>query len=59
MGVAFAGNLLTFFVFYELLSVLTYVLVVHDQTPAGAGGGPEVSSPTCSSAAAWCWPVCC
>jgi multicomponent Na+:H+ antiporter subunit D len=39
MGVAFAGNLLTFFVFYELLSVLTYVLVVHEQTPAALAAG--------------------
>jgi multicomponent Na+:H+ antiporter subunit D len=29
MGVALAGNLLTFFVFYELLTLTTYPLVVH------------------------------
>ena len=29
MGVALAGNLLTFFVFYELLTLSTYPLVVH------------------------------
>jgi multicomponent Na+:H+ antiporter subunit D len=39
LGVAYAGNLLTFFVFYELLSVLTYVLVVFDQTPAAVAAG--------------------
>ena len=39
MGVAFAGNLLTFFVFYELLSVLTYLLVIHDQTPQALAAG--------------------
>ena len=39
LGVAYAGNLLTFFVFYELLSVLTYVLVVHEQTPAAVAAG--------------------
>ncbi|HVL58632.1 MAG TPA: proton-conducting transporter membrane subunit [Burkholderiaceae bacterium] len=35
MGIAFAGNLLTFFVFYELLTLATYPLVVHRGT-AGA-----------------------
>ncbi len=39
MGLAFAGNLLTFFIFYELLSVLTYVLVVHEETPAALSAG--------------------
>lgn len=39
MGVAFAANLLSFFVFYELLSVLTYVLVVHEETPAALAAG--------------------
>ena len=39
MGVAFAGNLLSFFVFYELLSVLTYVLVVHEETPRALAAG--------------------
>jgi multicomponent Na+:H+ antiporter subunit D len=32
MGIALAGNLLTFFVFYELLTVVTYPLVVHRGT---------------------------
>jgi multicomponent Na+:H+ antiporter subunit D len=32
MGLSFSANLLTFFIFYELLSVLTYVLVVHEET---------------------------
>ncbi|WP_440988327.1 proton-conducting transporter transmembrane domain-containing protein [Haloarchaeobius baliensis] len=32
VGVAFAGNLLTLFVFYELLTVATYPLVVHKRT---------------------------
>ena len=39
MGVAFAANLLSFFVFYELLSVLTYVLVVHEETPKALAAG--------------------
>jgi len=39
IGVAYAANLLTFFVFYELLSVLTYLLVIHDQTPRALSAG--------------------
>ncbi|ELY85622.1 proton-conducting transporter transmembrane domain-containing protein [Natrialba taiwanensis] len=30
VGIAFAGNLVTIFVFYELLSLVTYPLVAHD-----------------------------
>lgn len=29
MGIAFAANLLTFFVFYEILTIATYPLVIH------------------------------
>lgn len=29
MGIAFAANLLTFFVFYEMLTIATYPLVIH------------------------------
>ncbi len=32
-GIALAGNLFTFFIFYELLSLVTYPLVVHRATP--------------------------
>ncbi|MBX3262377.1 MAG: monovalent cation/H+ antiporter subunit D family protein [Labilithrix sp.] len=32
MGIALAGNLLTFFVFYEMLTITTYPLVVHRGT---------------------------
>ncbi len=31
MGIAFAGNLLTFFVFYEILTIATYPLVIHER----------------------------
>ncbi len=34
IGLAYAGNLLTFLVFYELFSVMTYPLVIHEETPA-------------------------
>ena len=39
MGLAFAGNLFTLFVFYELLSLSTYPLVTHKQTPAAMRAG--------------------
>lgn len=41
MGVAYAGNLLTFLVFYELFSILTYPLVVHEQTPEAIAAGTK------------------
>ena len=39
VGVAYAGNLLTFLIFYELFSVLTYPLVVQEGTPAAMAAG--------------------
>ena len=39
VGVALAGNLLTFFGFFELLTVVTYPLVVHKGTPEAAQAG--------------------
>ncbi|MFN2321409.1 MAG: complex I subunit 5 family protein [Trueperaceae bacterium] len=39
LGLAYAGNLLTFFLFYEAFSVLTYALVVHEQTPEAVAAG--------------------
>ncbi|WP_418284719.1 cation:proton antiporter [Halorubrum sp. DTA46] len=39
MGIAFAGNLLTIFVFYELLSIATYPLVAHDETERARSAG--------------------
>lgn len=39
IGVAFAGDLLTFFVFYELLTVATYPLVVHQETARAFAAG--------------------
>lgn len=41
MGVAYAGNLLTFLIFYELFSILTYPLVVHEETPAAIAAGTK------------------
>jgi multicomponent Na+:H+ antiporter subunit D len=39
MGVAFAGNLITLFVFYEALSLSTYPLVTHKGTPEAMRAG--------------------
>ena len=39
MGVAFAANLLTLFLFYELLTVSTYLLVTHAGTEKAKCGG--------------------
>ncbi len=39
MGIAFAGNLVTIFLFYELLSVATYPLVAHDETGEARSAG--------------------
>lgn len=39
VGVAFAGNFLTFFLFYEILALSTYPLVVHRGTPAAMRAG--------------------
>lgn len=39
MGVAFAGNLITLFLFYELLTLSTYPLVVHYETDAARHAG--------------------
>jgi len=39
IGVAFSGNLLTMYLFYEMLSLSTYPLVTHHQDKEGRGGG--------------------
>ena len=39
MGVAYAGNLLTFLIAYELFSIMTYPLVVHEETPEARAAG--------------------
>lgn len=41
MGVAYAGNLLTFLIFYELFSLLTYPLIVHEETPEAMAAGTK------------------
>ncbi len=39
LGVAFSGNLFTLFLFYEVLTFVTYPLVIHHQTAAAFAGG--------------------
>ncbi|MCF6353485.1 MAG: hypothetical protein L3J26_00010 [Candidatus Polarisedimenticolaceae bacterium] len=39
MGIAFASNLFTLFLFYELLTLATYPLVAHAGTPEAKRGG--------------------
>jgi len=39
MGVAFSGNILTMYLFYEILSLSTYPLVTHHQDAEARGGG--------------------
>ena len=39
IGVAFAGNMMTLFVFYEVLTLSTYPLVAHKGTDAAMRGG--------------------
>lgn len=39
LGIAFAGNLLTFFLFYEVLTLSTFPLVTHERDDAARSGG--------------------
>jgi multicomponent Na+:H+ antiporter subunit D len=39
MGLAFSANLLTFFIFFELLTIATYPLVTHKGTPEAIRAG--------------------
>ncbi|MEM8988603.1 MAG: proton-conducting transporter membrane subunit [Pseudomonadota bacterium] len=39
LGIAFAGNILTLFIFYEVLTLSTFPLVTHKGTAAAAKGG--------------------
>ncbi len=38
IGIAFAGNMLTLFLFYEILTISTYPLVAHKETPEAKAG---------------------
>lgn len=61
MGIALAGNLLTFFLFYETLTLATYPLVVHKETPKAFAAGRRYlfyalgSGLALLTAVAWTW----
>ena len=38
MGIAFSANMFTLFIFYEILTLCTYPLVVHKETPEAVKG---------------------
>jgi formate hydrogenlyase subunit 3/multisubunit Na+/H+ antiporter MnhD subunit len=52
MGVSVAANLLTLFIFYEILTVSTYPLVVHNQTEEAFRAGRKYLVYTLSGGAA-------
>ncbi|MFC1787412.1 monovalent cation/H+ antiporter subunit D family protein, partial [Halobacteriota archaeon] len=39
IGIAFAANLLTLFIFYEVMTIATYPLVIHKETPEALRAG--------------------
>ena len=39
IGIAFSANLLTFILFYEVLTLVTYPLVIHKETPQAISAG--------------------
>jgi multicomponent Na+:H+ antiporter subunit D len=39
IGIAFSANLLTFVLFYEILTLATYPLVIHNETPLAFSAG--------------------
>ncbi|MFV1950519.1 MAG: monovalent cation/H+ antiporter subunit D family protein [Nitrospinota bacterium] len=39
MGIAFSANIFTLFIFYEILTICTYPLVIHKETPEAIRGG--------------------
>ena len=49
MGIAFAGNLLTFYVFYEMLTVSTYPLVTHNEDEEAVKAGRKYLTYTLSA----------
>jgi multicomponent Na+:H+ antiporter subunit D len=63
MGVAFAGNLLTFFLFYELLTLATYPLVVHKESEKAFAAGRRYllfalgGGLALLTAIAWTWQI--
>ncbi|NQZ67231.1 MAG: monovalent cation/H+ antiporter subunit D family protein [Lentisphaeria bacterium] len=57
MAVAFAANLLTLYIFYELLSLSTYPLVTHHQDKEARGGGRKYLSYLMGTSIAFALPA--
>ena len=62
MGIAFSANLFTLFVFYELMTLVTYPLVAHADTPRARAGAKRYLTILLGSslallfvAIAWTW----
>ena len=61
IGVAFSANLLTFLIFYEILSLATYPLVIHKETPEALAAGRKYLAYALTAgglllvATAWTW----
>lgn len=52
IGIAFAANLLTLFVFYEILTLSVYPLVIHKETPKARRAGIKYLAYTLSAGVA-------
>jgi multicomponent Na+:H+ antiporter subunit D len=57
MGVAFAGNLLTLYIFYEILSLSTYPLVTHHGDKEARSGGRTYLSHLLGTSVAFVLPA--
>jgi multicomponent Na+:H+ antiporter subunit D len=63
IGIAFSANLLTFLLFYEILTVATYPLVIHKETPVAISAGRKYLAYTLTAgvvliaATAWTYHV--
>ena len=51
MGIAFAANLVTFILFYEILTIATYPLIIHKETPEAVRAGRKYLAFTLSAGA--------
>jgi multicomponent Na+:H+ antiporter subunit D len=57
LGVAFSANFLTLYLFYEILSLSTYPLVTHDQTPEAFAAGRKYLTYLLGSSVAFVLPA--
>jgi multicomponent Na+:H+ antiporter subunit D len=56
--VAFSANLLTMYLFYEMLSLATYPLVTHHQDEEARTSGRKYLLYTVALPSAWCCRPC-